>query len=158
MITLGDSGFALAFWEKASRTDKLCRMDRNQALLLLGRSQSDIWIQASLRKLVANRLFRTALPRLNDEQVREAVADMIASGALVLVWTHDYSVKREGVPGLAAVPKRTASAPPPARSPSRASSPPPPVDPAVFPANVNPAAQAAANQQAAQQGAPFCLQ
>ena len=156
MITLGDSGFALEFWEKASRTDKLCRMDRNQALLLLGRSQSDIWIQASLRKLVANRLPRTALPRLNDEQVREAVADMIASGELVLVWTHDDSVEYKVVTGLA-VPKRAAAAPPPPR-PSQASSPPPPVDPAVFPANVNPVAQAAANQQAAQQGAPFCLQ
>ena len=157
MIPLGDSGFALCFWEKLSRTDKLCRMDRSQALLLLGRWQSDIWLQASLRNLVANRLPPTALPRLNDEQVRETVADMIASGAVVLVWTRDYSVGRQ-VQGLAAAPKRAASAPPPSRPASQTSSPPPPVDPTVFPANVNPVAQAAANQQAAQQGAPFCLQ
>jgi hypothetical protein len=153
MITLGDGGFTLCFWEKLSPADKLCRMDRNRALSLLRRSQSDIWVQASLRRLVASRLPPTALVRLNDEQVREAVADMIASGQLVLV----YSVERQ-VQGLAGVPKRAASAPPPPRPASQTSSPPPPADPTVFPANINAAAQAAANQQAAQQGAPFCLQ
>jgi hypothetical protein len=132
-------------------------MDRNQALFLLRRSQSDIWAQASLRRLVANRLPPAALDRMSDEQVREAVADMIASGELVVVWTHDHGVVSEGK-GLAGAPKRAAAAPPPSRPASQVSSPPPPTDPDVFPPNINPAAQAAANQQAAAQGAPFCLQ
>ena len=130
MITLGDSGFALSFWEKLSRTDKLCRMDRSQALLLLGRWQSDIWLQASLRNLVANRLPPTALPRLNDEQVRETVADMIASGAVVLVWTRDYQ-RRTPSPGPGGRSQEGCLTPPPSRPASQTSSPPPPVDPTV---------------------------
>jgi hypothetical protein len=128
-------------------------MDRNQALHLLRRSQSDIWAQASLRSAIERRMPPTTLTRLNDDQVLEAVADLIASGELVLVRTDDHTIGRKGDTVLGK-PARGAAPPPAAQS----AAPPAPVDSKVFPANVNPAAQAAANQQAAQQGAPFCLQ
>ncbi|HUE24208.1 MAG TPA: hypothetical protein VMQ86_21180 [Bryobacteraceae bacterium] len=128
-------------------------MDRNQALHLLRRSQSDIWAQASLRSAIERRMPPTTLTRLNDDQVLEAVADLIASGELVLVRTDDHTIGRKGDTVLGKPAK--GAAPPPA---AQSAAPPAPVDSKVFPANVNPAAQAAANQQAAQQGAPFCLQ
>jgi hypothetical protein len=151
VIPLGDSGFALCFWHE------LGRMDRNQALHLLRRSQSDIWAQASLRSAIERRMPPTTLTRLNDDQVLEAVADLIASGELVLVRTDDHTIGRKGDTVLGKPAK--GAAPPPAPPPAaQSAAPPAPVDSKVFPANVNPAAQAAANQQAAQQGAPFCLQ
>ena len=149
MIPLGDTGFALCFWHEMGR------MDRNQALSLLRRSQSDIWAVASLRSVVERRLAPTTLTRLNDEQVLEAVADLIASGELVLVRTGDHTVARKGDTVLG---KTAKSAPPPpaSRPASQSQSPPPAADSKVFPANIDAVAQAAANQQAAQQGAPFC--
>jgi hypothetical protein len=150
MIPLGDTGFALCYWHEMGR------MDRNQALDLLRRSKSDIWAQASLRTVVAKRSAPTTLTRLNDDQILEAVADLIASGELVLVRTGDHAAGRKGDTVLAGGAKSAAPPPPPPRPASQSSSPPPPVDPKVFPANVNAAAQAAAMQQAAQQGAPFC--
>jgi hypothetical protein len=151
MIPLGDTGFALCFWHEMGR------MDRNQALHLLRRSQSDTWALASLRSVVEKRLAPTTLTRLNDEQVLEAVADLIASGQLVLVRTGDHTVARKGDTVLGKTAK-SAAAPPPAPRPASQSAPPPPIDSKVFPANIDAVAQAAANQQAAQQGAPFCAQ
>jgi hypothetical protein len=150
MIPLGDTGFALCFWHE------LGRMDRNQALNLLRRSQSDIWAQASLRSVVERRMAPTTLTRLNDEQVLEAVADLIASGELVLVRTGDHTVARKGDTVLGKTAK--SAAPPPAARPASQSSAPPPSDSRVFSANIDAVAQAAANQQAAQQGAPFCAE
>jgi hypothetical protein len=150
MIPLGDTGFVLCF------RHEMGRMDRNQALDLLRRSKSDIWAQASLRSVVAKRSASTTLTRFNDDQILEAVADLIASGELVLVRTGDRAIGRKGdsVPGGTA---KSDAAPPPAPRPaSQSVAPPPPVDPKVYSANVDPVAQAAANQQAAQQGAPFC--
>jgi hypothetical protein len=178
MISLSDKGFALCSREElrlsasgikqnagepeaqAPESWTEHRMDRSQALDLLRRSQSDIWAQASLRRLLANGLPPTALSKLSDDQIAEAIVDMVASGKLVLARSQDYSPSLEGE-ALAAAPKlQTAAAPPPSRpAPRPASSPPPPpADPPVFPSNINAAAQAAASQQAAQQGAPFCLQ
>ena len=151
MIPLGDTGFALCFWHEMGR------MDRSQALNLLRQSKSDIWAQASLRSVVAKRSVPTALTRLNDDEILETVADLIASGELVLVRTGDHEVGRKGDTVLGGTAK--SAAPPPAPRPVSQSTPPPaPVDSKVFPANIDPVAQAAANQQAAQQGAPFCLQ
>jgi hypothetical protein len=151
MIPLGDTGFALCFWHEMGR------MDRNQALHLLRRSQSDTWALASLRSVVEKRLAPTTLTRLNDEQILEAVADLIASGQLVLVRTGDHTVARKGDTVLGKTAK-SAAPPPPAPRPASQSAPPPPIDSKVFPANIDAVAQAAANQQAAQQGAPFCAQ
>jgi len=150
MIPLGDTGFALCFWHEMGR------MDRNQALNLLRRSKSDIWAQASLRTVVAKRSAPTTLTRLNDDQILEAVADLIASGELVLVRTGDHAAGLKGDTVLAQTAKGAAPPPPAARPPSQSASAPQPVDASVFPANIDPVAQAAANQQAAQQGAPFC--
>jgi len=151
MIPLGDTGFALCFWHEMGR------MDRNQALHILRRSQSDTWALASLRSVVEKRLAPTTLTRLNDEQILEAVADLIASGQLVLVRTGDHTVARKGDTVLGKTAK-SAAPPPPAPRPASQSAPPPPIDSKVFPANIDAVAQAAANQQAAQQGAPFCAQ
>lgn len=150
MIPLGDTGFALCFWHEMGR------MDRNQALTLLRRSQSDIWALASLRRVVEKRSAPTTLTRLNDQAVLEAVADLIASGELVIIRTDDHATGRTGDTVLG---KTAKSAAPPPPAPRPASSPaPPPGDPPVFPANIDAVAQAAANQQAAAQGAPFCAQ
>ena len=149
MIPLGDTGFALCFWHEMGR------MDRNQALNLLRQSKSDIWAQASLRSVVANRSANT-LTRLNDDQILEAAADLIASGELVLVRTSDYVSGRRGDTILGGVAKSAAPPPPAPRPASWSEAPSPPVDATVYSANVDPVAQAAANQQAAQQGAPFC--
>ena len=152
MIPLGDSGFVVCSWHEMGR------MDRTQALNLLRRSKSDVWAQASLRSLVSNRSAPTTLTRLNDDQILEIVADLIASGELILVRTGEHAAGRVGDTALAGTPK-SAPSPPPAPRPASQSTPAPaPIDPKVFPANINAAAQAAANQQAAQQGAPFCLQ
>ena len=150
MIPLGDTGFALCFWHEMGR------MDRNQALSLLRRSKSDIWAQASLRSVVAKRSAPTTLTRFSDDQVLEAVADLIASGELVLVRTGDHVIGRKGDTVLGGGAKSAAPPPPAARPASQSVAPPPPVDARVYSANVDPVAQAAVNQQAAQQGAPFC--
>ena len=152
MIPLGDSGFVVCFWHEMGR------MDRTQALGLLRRAKSDVWVQASLRSLVSNRSAPTTLTRLDDDQILEVVADLIASGELILVRTGERAAGRTGAPAPAKTAQSAALPPPAPRPASQSSSAPPPVDSKVFPANVNPAAQAAANQQAAQQGAPFCLQ
>ena len=109
-------------------------MDRNWALTLLRRSRSDMWAQASLRSVVVKRSAPTTLTKFNDEQVLGAVADMIASGELILVRTVDYaSGKDDMAPAKTAL---SAAPPPPAPRPaSQRSSPPPPVDSKVFPAN-----------------------
>jgi len=149
MIPLGDTGFALCFWHE------LGRMDRDQALNLLRRSKSDIWAQASLRSLLADRSSPTALTRLTDEEILGMVADLIASGELALLRTNTPTRGRTVLSGT----PKTVAAPPPAPRPAAASVPPPaPMDSSIFPANGDPAAQAAAMQQAAQQGAPFCPQ
>jgi hypothetical protein len=81
MIPLGDTGCALCFWHE------LGRMDRNGALTLLRRLQSDIWAQASLRSAVERKIIPPAPATLNDAQVSEAAADLIASGKLIPVRT-----------------------------------------------------------------------
>ena len=124
---LGDTGFALCF------RYELGRMDRNWALTLLRRSRSDMWAQASLRSVVVKRSAPTTLTKFNDEQVLGAVADMIASGELILVRTVDYaSGKDDMAPAKTAL---SAAPPPPAPRPASQRSSPPPVDSKVFPAN-----------------------
>jgi hypothetical protein len=152
MITLGDTGFALCFWHE------LGRMDRNQALALLRRSRSDAWAMASLRSVVEKRMPPATLARWSDDQVLEAVADLIASGQLLLVRTGDHTVARRGDTVLGGGAKSAAPPPPAPRPASQSQAPPASVESKIFPANIDPVAQAAANQQAAQQGAPFCEQ
>jgi hypothetical protein len=151
MILLGDTGFALCYWSE------LGRLTREQALQLLRRSQSDVWAQAALRTVVEKRTPPTALPRLNEDQVLEAVADLIASGELILIRTGDHAIGRTGdtVLGKGA---QSAPAPPPPRQAAQTAAPPPAQDPKVFPPDTDPVAQAAALQAAAHQGAPFCEQ
>jgi len=105
MIPFGDTGFALCVWHE------LGRMDRNQALTLLRRSQSDIWAQASLHSVVDKRFVPTTMTRMSDEQVLEGVADLIASGELVLARTGDHAVARKGDTVLGKTAK--SAAPPP---------------------------------------------
>ena len=152
MIQLGDTGFALCFWHEMGR------MDRNQALALLRRSRSDFWALASLRGVIEKRMAPTTLTRLSDEQILEAAADLIASGELVLVRTGDHTIARKGDTMLGKNVKSAAPPPPTARPASQSQTPPTPIDSKIFPANIDPVAQAAANQMAAQQGAPFCEQ
>jgi len=151
MIPLGDTGFALCFWSE------LGRLTREQALQLLRRSQSDIWAQAALRTVVEKRTPPTTLPRLNEDQVLEAVADLIASGELVLIRTGDHAIGRTGDTVLGKGAQSAPAAPPPPRQPAQAA-PAAAQDPKIFPPDTDPVTQAAALQAAAQQGAPFCEQ
>lgn len=130
-------------------------MDRSHVLHLLRRSKSDIWAQASLRKLIADRTSPAALTLLTDDEVLETVADLVASGELALLRTSNVTAGRTGLPAV----RKSDPAPPPVRRvPPASTAPAAPQDPPIFPANTDPAAQAAAMQQAAQDGAPFCLQ
>jgi hypothetical protein len=149
MTPLGNTGFALCFWYEIGRHT------RDQALQHLRRSHSDPWVQSALRGLLDQRYGGAAQSRLSDEAILEAVADLIASGELVLVQTNDRAVGNT-IFGKAA--KSTAPPPPAPRPATQAPAPPPPQDPSIFPPNVDLVAQAAAIQAAAQQGAPFCVQ
>jgi hypothetical protein len=150
MTPLGNTGFALCFWYEIDH-----RLTREQALQHLRRSQSDIWVQGALRHLVDQRFGGAAMTRLSDEAILEAVAGLMASGELVLVQTNDRAV---GNTIFGATAKSTAPPPPAPRAATQAPAPPPPQDPSIFPPGVDLVAQAAMNQAAAQQGAPFCPQ
>ena len=151
MIVLGDTGYLLYFWYEARGLARE-QVTRDQALLLLHRSDYDIWTQAALRTVIEKEPAPTPLARLNEEQIREEIAQLIESGNLVLVRRAEPVLQQ----ALGTAPK-SAPAPLPAPRPvTQSTAPPPAPDPPIFPANVDPVAQAAANQAAAQQGAPFC--
>ena len=130
--------------------------DRRAALVFLQRFKSDGQFMRNLRELLAQGGRAYALSRVSDQQVLEEAASLLASRQLGLRRTYRKVGATSPADESAAQPAPPEPAPPP---PQPAAAPPEPQpDEPVFIPNVDAAAMAAAQTEAAQTGVPFCAE
>jgi hypothetical protein len=144
----GGTTWDLVWWD-----DVVKFSDRRGALLFLLPFKADAQFMWELRHLLAERNRGYALSRGSDQEVLEEVASLLASKQLWLTRTYravegGFSAeKAEALPEVQPLPALPRQPAPPAE---------PPPDEPIFRPNIDAAAIAAAQREAAQSGVPFC--
>lgn len=123
---------------------------RLSALFFLQRFKTDEMAMASLRRLIGGTRYGMGLPISTDDEVLDRVAQRLMLGELHM--TRTPLVYRTGA-GTGEEPKPKAPRPPPRRA--TAGPPPLPEEPVFLP-GADLAAIAQVQQEAANQGLPFC--
>jgi len=145
-VPIGADGWYLCDWEDEPTSDYL-EFSGREALAdqWLNRFQGDTFALRAMRGLLG-----ATHPWASDEQVFADVAGRLAAGA----WIARRPAFEVFPVGLTSAPVEAAPFPKEERRPASSSA--PPSDPPVFPADIDPAAIAAAMQAASSSGVPFC--
>jgi len=151
-ILYGGTSWDFAWSESTEAGDTVEISERGAALLFLLPFKSNPQFVRGLRRLLAERNRGYPFSRLSDEEVLEEIAWLLATRQLWLKRTYR---KIEAIqPADKASNQPLPPLPPPPPQPS--AQPEPPADEPVFMPNIDAAAIAAAQQEAAQSGVPFC--
>ena len=146
-ISFGGTTWDVGWWSDAVEFS-----DRHGALLFLLSFKSDTQLMWELRHLLAERNREYALSRVSDQQVLEEIASLLASRQL---WLRKYHAAGGGSAAQdAAAEPAPQPLPPLPRQPAQPPELPP--DEPIFIPNIDAAAIAAVQREAAQFGVPFC--